>query len=129
MKITKGTYEFGEFAQGNRDSNQTWVYRMYLKNDNGESPITLNVDGFQTIVRIYATGVVSSDNSIDVVFDSYAPENMTPLGFKKGDILFTLNYSNGLTNAEWKTMQPNLEENKGGAKFVKISDSDALNKF
>jgi len=128
MKISKGTYEFSEFAQGNGGSNQTWVYRVYIKNDGGNGPITFNMDGFQTMVRVYATGVASGD-SVDVVFDSFAPENTSLMDFKKGDILFTLTYSNGLTIVHWGKLQPILNKNKDGAEFVKISNSDALDKF
>lgn len=119
-KITKGAYEFGEFASGNGRSNQTWVYKLNIKNEGGVGDIALTVDGFQTMTNIYAKGVTSSQGSLDVVFDSYGQDNMfTP--YKKGDVLFTLEPTYDGLSIEWKKMQPNLQQNVSGVFFSKSS--------
>ena len=118
--ITKGTYQFSEFSRAANNELQTWTYVLNIKNEGLVGPIGVSVDGVQTMTLIYANGVGSKD-SLDVVFDSYGPDNMfTP--YKKGDVLFTIKPAYGGPSIEWKKMQPVLEQNKEGKHFIKTSN-------
>lgn len=118
-EITPGTYEFSEGAIGNPGSNQTVVYTLTLSPEHDSFPIQLAVDGFQTMQRLHAVGV-HNDETVSVVFDSYAPENMNK-PYTKGDVLFTLRPLDATTlKVDWKTMQPLLENtDKNNSVFLK----------
>jgi hypothetical protein len=118
--ISRGTYQFSEFSRGSNNELQTWAYVVNIKSDDVVGPVSISVDGFQTLTRIYANGVGSKD-SLEMVFDSYGPDNMfTP--YKKGDVLFTLKTGYGGPSVEWKKMQPVLGKNKEGQHFIKTSN-------
>ncbi len=117
--IKKGEYQFGE-SIGSGSSEQSWNYKLNIKNNGGIGEITLNVDGFQTKTRIRAKGVVSQ-KSIDAVFDSYGPDNMfTP--YTKGDVLFTLTPTKDGLALKWKKMQSMLPLNQTGGYLINLSD-------
>lgn len=113
----EGDYEFGEFIPSNPGSNQSWVYNLSIKDAEGEGFIVLSVDGFQSMTRINAIGKKSGD-SVDVVFDSYGPQN-TSSPFKKGDVLFSLTPGSGGLLIKWNKMNPMLPANKEGSIFMK----------
>ena len=119
-KISKGVYGYEEFARGDPGSNQTWDYDLNISTNGGVGPISLSIDGFQTLTRINAYGIIK-EGSLQVVFDSYGTENTQEYAkFKKGDILFTLKPRHEGTSIEWKAMQPMLNWNKKGAIFRKF---------
>ena len=118
VKIIKGIYEFSEFTTSPLGSNQTWVYKLNIKQDGGLGLNSLNIDGFQQLTFFYVNGVASGEN-LDIVFDSYGEGNMGTL-YKKGDVLFTLKPRVIGLGVEWKKMSPNLDSSKGGAVFKKV---------
>ncbi len=119
-KILKGTYDFGESTNAAGFAPQIWQYTLNIKNDGGVGPITLNVDGHMMLTRINAHGVLGKEGEIDIVFDSYGPENMYN-EYKKGDVLFSLSPSRTNPVIHWKRMLPQLDSSIEGSTFVKIS--------
>ena len=116
-----GVYEYVEFAEG-IGSNQTWVYTLEIYKDQEELKTNLNIDGWQTLTRIQATAQ-EHNGSLDIVFDSYAPENATLRGLQKGDLLFSLKrLSDSEYEILWGEMESNLFE-PGRATFTKQSSS------
>ena len=112
-----GVYKYSEFAQG-IGSNQTWVYEIDIKEENGALKVSLAIDGFQTLTRIQATAQ-EHNGSLDIVFDSYAPENATLRGLQKGDLLFSLRkVSDNEYEILWGQLQSNLLDS-GQATFEK----------
>lgn len=101
-----GAYEFVEINPATPPTGvaQTWSYNLSIRKD---GKIDLNVDGFQEMLRINATAKVS-DNSLDVVFDSYSNPESSLIGAKKGDVLLTLTPTERGLAIDWKKMQPNM---------------------
>jgi hypothetical protein len=78
-----GGYEFYEFASPNINMN----YTVNIYEDDGKYYADIIIDGFQTMARLKA--IVQGDSkSIDLIFDSYLPENVQEI-YKKGCILLT----------------------------------------
>lgn len=119
----KGSYRFEEVAESAVGSNQAWIYDLQFSEES-DGKIDLSIDGFQTMVRIHALGS-QSQGSLDVVFESYAPGNMSTL-FKKGDVLFTLMPTSEGLVIEWKTMRPMLEKNRAGSTFYKVANESEV---
>lgn len=118
VPVAKGSYGYEEATQGGSESDtQAWEYKLDIGTEGGEGPITLTINGFQTMTNIHATGVLS-EGSLDVVFDSYGEDNLSTL-YGKGDVLFTLTPSGSGLFIQWKKMQPNLMENLRNAFFIK----------
>ncbi|MBX4198618.1 hypothetical protein KW782_04830, partial [Candidatus Parcubacteria bacterium] len=119
-----GKYEFGEVAPANPNggSVQSWQYKLLISSTNGVPRMyaELDVDGFQSLLRINATPV-DRGQALDIVFDSYRVDSMLQ-GFKKGDILFTLTPASKGLAIEWKKMQPNVDKNLNGSMFKKLSN-------
>lgn len=124
-----GTYKLSETASISNGLNQRWQfweYRLQISSSNGASRwiVTLNIDGFQTLLRINATANVRG-NALDVVFDSYGSGSMVR-NFNKGDVLFTLTpIENGLA-VEWKKMQSNVLNNTNSSIFYKMTDQASI---
>ena len=90
--LTKGQYEFSQNATQNQTEGPFifFVYSLSVPNG-GVGPIALTIDGHLTLTRISAHGVLRLDSGVDVIFDSYGPENMNGFAdLKRGDLLFTL---------------------------------------
>jgi hypothetical protein len=68
--------------------------------------------------------VCSSDLSADIILDSYGSDNQFET-YKKGDVLITVNPATdrNLMTIYWYKMQPNVEESKTGAVFVRREDA------
>lgn len=113
IKLEKGQYIFDEAVTG-----MGWVYELNIKNDGGLGLNRLNVDGHMTLLRMYVNGSKNEDGSIDMILDSYGPDNITE-PYKKYDILFTLRPSEKGFLIEWKKMLPNLDPSKDNAVFIK----------
>jgi len=116
--IGYGNYQFEEFAQPNQD----WMYNFSIIEaaDGHGIPATLNIDGFQTQIRI--VGHMGGNNgNTEFIFDSYGPDNTTGQQFKKGDILFLFTpVINDDLSIQWEKLQPNLKTSRGGAIFKKV---------
>jgi len=118
--IWEGSYNFTEISPATPPTGvaQTWSYNLSISSADGKWHVVLNVDGFQTLLRINATAN-NVGNSLDVVFDSYASSDSMQRGFKKGDVLFTLTPVQKGLAIEWKKMQPNLPKSLNDSFFEK----------
>ncbi|MEX0930234.1 MAG: DUF5991 domain-containing protein [Candidatus Paceibacterota bacterium] len=114
-----GSYSFSEVADGGPGSVQSWTYELTVVEVAGEWQAQLSIDGFQTLTRINATAIVSQ-NSMDVVFDSFAPENGNLRNLVQGDVLFTLHPTSEGLRIEWKKLQPNREKSLNTSVFEKV---------
>ncbi len=102
-----GIYKYSESAPTNIGSNQTWAYELKIYKENGQLKAQLNIDGFQTLVRIQAVAREQNKN-LDIILDSYRPENIYQ-PYQKGDLLFTLQkISKEKYKIAWNKLQPNL---------------------
>lgn len=110
-----GTYTYEEFIPPNISMNLNLVI--------ASSTATLSVDGYMTEIRFNATTREENGN-LAVVFDSYRSDNGT-LGFTKGDVLFTLNKSDGKYIATWGKFKSNYDNQKTG-EFKKTAQSDVI---
>lgn len=116
LKLLKGQYNFEEAVTG-----MGWRYELNIKNDGGVGLNRLNVDGHMTLLRMYVNGNKNKDGSIDMILDSYGPDNMSE-PYKKYDILFTLIPTEKGFLIVWKKMQPNLDSSKDGSMFTRYLD-------
>ncbi|MEK7562308.1 MAG: DUF5991 domain-containing protein [Patescibacteria group bacterium] len=104
----EGYYQLEQFAP----PDEVWEYSLFISSNGGKWKLRLDVDGYQTMVRINATAN-NIGNSLDVVFDSYNTDSedidfMVPKLWKKGDVLFTLTPVQSGIAVEWKKMESNL---------------------
>jgi len=119
-----GKYEFGEVVPANLGggSVQSWQYNLSISSSNGASRwiVGFDVDGFQTLLRVNATAN-NVGKSLDIVFDSYDSPDSMQLGYKKGDVLFTLTPATTGLLIQWKKMQPNIQASLNGSVFTRVS--------
>lgn len=117
----EGKYTFDEFSPPVVEdaSNIVWSYTIEIyEKDNGLFA-NIKVDGFQKTERIHAK-IFEESNKINIVFDSYLPENMFGL-YKEGDILLSLEKSDSSIITIWGEMKPAILENiASGIYFKKI---------
>lgn len=112
------TYEFFEFLPPNQN-------RLYKLIDLGDGKYELNIDGFQTMLRMKAHSEGAGHDSSKMVFDSYIEDTSFPKIYKKGDVLFTYSFGDTLDILivlEWKELQPLNLKNKFGTEFKKYKD-------
>ncbi|MBI2642509.1 MAG: hypothetical protein HYW97_01570 [Candidatus Wildermuthbacteria bacterium] len=109
-----GVYEYSEFAP----PNQTWVYTLKIYKEDSIRKANLDIDGFQTLTRLQAVAK-EQDGKLDIIFDSYRPENIGE-PYQKGDLLFSLKKVSGDEyQILWNKMRSNLLE-PGDAKFKEV---------
>lgn len=117
----EGTYEFTEVAPGLPNSGQPNMVENYvlsILSGDGRWYLGLNVDGFQSLIRIVATAN-NVGKSLDVVFDSY--NSLQKGGLKGGDVMFTLTPTPAGLAIQWKKMQPNFSNTDvSNSFFVKM---------
>ena len=114
-----GEYHYSEFTP----PNQTWVYKLTVSQ---EGNALLDVDGFQTLVRIQAS-VKENNGRLEIVFDNYGPEN-TYARYQKGDLLFSLGKSSDSKyKILWDKLKSNLLTPPVDAVFTKISTVTSKN--
>ena len=112
-----GTYEYSEFGPSNSGSNQTWVYQLIILSDEGQLGISLNIDGFQTLVRIMANAI-ERDGKLDIVFEDYGSDNLFPQ-YEKGEALLSLEkVTEEKYKILWGAMASYLQD-PGDAQFLK----------
>jgi len=104
----EGHYQLYQFAP----PDEGWEYNLFILSNEGKRKLQLDVDGYQTMIRINATAN-NVGNSLDIVFDSYNTESedidsIAPKLWKKGDVLFTLTPVQSGLAVEWKKMESNL---------------------
>ena len=110
-----GDYSFTEY----NEPNQTWVYKLKIYNDNDKYYADINVDGFQTMVRL-RTEVIKDDTGLKFSFDKVLDEHATG-NYSTGDILFKLYKKGNYIYTKWEKMQPMLSNNKDdGVYFIPV---------
>ena len=119
-KSWAGSYDFYEFTP----PHANWVYDVRVYEEGGYYYADVNIDGFQTMTRLKAK-VQGNSKSIDLVFDSYLPNNMFEL-YKKGDILFTLKKEGNMILTYWGKLEAMLSDNQKSGKvyFIKKHKPD-----
>ncbi|MBI2409970.1 hypothetical protein HYV30_02935 [Candidatus Kaiserbacteria bacterium] len=101
-----GTYTFYEFAEPNR----AWTYDLSVKQEGSAIVADLDIDGFQTIIRIRAKPVINANGDLDLIFDSYRPEHSLTR-YAIGDLLFTLSKLDtaGKYSVRWGKLKANIK--------------------
>lgn len=116
-----GIYEYSEFAP----PNQAWVYTLKIYKEDNIRKANLDIDGFQTLTHLQAVAE-EHDGNLDIIFDSYRPENIGEL-YQKGDLLFSLkNISDDEYQILWNKIKSNLLES-ADARFKKVSKEETAN--
>ncbi len=110
-----GDYSFNEYAP----PDQNMFYSIYIFKEGIYHYAEIYIDGFQTMLRLKAR-VIENGDGIDLLFDSYLPDNLFDI-YEKGDHLLSLERSGSKLLTYWALIEPMLSENKaaGGAYFEK----------
>jgi hypothetical protein len=119
--VMGGIWKFGEVSKEpnvNGITHPVWEYTLSIDTTD-ETKGTLSIDGYQTLVRLNVA-VEKLNDSANIIFDSYATDNIGEI-YKQGDVLITVSpeSNKNLMSIYWYKMQPNLEESKTEAIFVK----------
>ncbi|MCL2638148.1 MAG: DUF5991 domain-containing protein [Oscillospiraceae bacterium] len=85
-----GSYSLTEFIEG-IGSPIMMSYEITIYEEDEKYFADIIINGFQTMSRIKAT-VDGNEESIDLIFDSYLPDNMFEI-FEKGDLLLSFSRS------------------------------------
>jgi len=81
----------------------------------------ISIDGWQTLRRLKAR-VEGDNDSIQLIFDSYLPDNDFEL-FSTGDVLLTLTKRGSKIITKWGKIKPIVRENeKEGVYFNKVQE-------
>ena len=104
-----GTYTYGESIPPNIIMSLNLVVNSSIA--------TLNVDGYMTEISLNAT-TREENGGLAIVFDKYTSGNIpytdNKVGFRKGDVLFTINRDNGGYIATWGKIKSNYIDKKTG---------------
>ncbi len=110
-----GSYTFSEYAPP--DQNMFYTISIYKEDNKYFSK--LNIDGFQTIVRLQAK-VSGDEKSIKLLFEKYLPDNQFE-PYDKGDILLSFEKRESSIYTSWEKIKPMLESNYESSKvYFKI---------
>lgn len=110
-----GNYIFSEYAP----PDQNMFYTISIYKENNEYYSKINIDGFQTIVRLQAK-VSGDEKTIELLFASYLPDNQFE-PYDEGDILLSLEKRDSDIYTLWGKIQPMIESNKKSGKvYFKI---------
>ena len=110
-------YAFNEVLEGQSHIGKSYVLNIYQKDEKYWADIS--IDGWQTLRRLKAH-VEGDNDSIQLIFDSYLPDNDFEL-FSTGDVLLTLTKRESKIITKWGEIKPIVRENeKDGVYFNKI---------
>ena len=109
-----GEYIFDESAP----PDQVWHYDINISNVDGSYYAEIDIDGFQTEVRIKAL-VSGTRNLIDLIFNENLPDNDFPR-FNVGDKLLSFNRNDTDILTYWGALQPNIIDNQATGKVYFI---------
>lgn len=104
----------------NGATSPVWEYTLSIDMED-ETKGTLHIDGYQTIARLNVR-IEKLNDSANIILGSYGKDNQFET-YKKGDLLITVSpdIDRNLMTIDWYKMQPNVEESKFNAIFVKTS--------
>ena len=113
-----GDYEFYEFCPPN--INMKYDIKVYK--DNGNYYAKINIDGFQTNVRLQAK-VSGNEKSIKLIQDKYLQDNQFKV-YNEEDSLLSFEKRNSEIYTIWGKIEPILPENKalGKVYFTKVKE-------
>jgi len=128
--VMGGIWGFEEVSKEpgiNGVSSPVWEYTLSIDTED-DTKGTLYIDGYQTITRLNVT-IKKLNDSANVILDSYGNGNQFEI-YKKGDVLITVSpdFDRNMMSIDWYKMQPNLEESKKGAFFVRQEDASVNKK-
>ncbi len=106
-------YTFSEFIEPNQNME-------YFLRKLSDTEYELEVNGFQTMLKIKAYTQTKGQDSMDLIFDSYK-EKSVPDIFKKGDVLLTFTVGDSddtLIVLNWNKLKP-IDLNNKTAIFIK----------
>ena len=99
-------------------------YELEIFREENHYYANLSIDGVQTMTRLKA--VVEGDStSIDIVFDSYLPENLYG-AYKQGDTLLTFREEQDRIVTDWGELQPILKDNGEPGRVYFVKDRDGI---
>jgi len=105
LQTWEGTLKYSEFVPP--DQNMFYTIRIHKENNEYYGDISIN--GFQTKQRI-RTKVVGDKAAINLVFETYLPDNMLET-YGEGDILLKLERKDSKVYTTWFCLKPILLEN------------------
>ncbi len=118
-----GKYEFEEVSDIHSDirPNPSWVYTISIYKENSDYYANIDVDGFQTIVRLKSR-VKGDKDLISLVFETYLPDSISE-SYKVNDVLLRLERADSEIITYWSKLKPNLSENEETGKiyFKKVN--------
>jgi hypothetical protein len=111
-----GKYEFGEVSDIHSDirPNPSWVYTISIYKEKSDYYANIDVDGFQTIVRLKSR-VKGAKDLISLVFETYLPDNISE-SYKINDVLLRLEKVDSEIITYWSKLKPNLSEDEEAGK-------------
>jgi len=101
--------------------NYFMAYGICIYKEDKQYYAHIIMDGCQTMAR-WKTMVQGDDKSINLIFDSYLPDNLYEI-YEKGDILFTLKKSGDDIFTYWGEYYPALLENQESGKVYFVKDN------
>lgn len=118
-----GKYEFEEVSDIHSDirPNPSWVYAISIYKENSDYYANIDVDGFQTIVRLKSR-IKGDKDLISLVFETYLPDNIS-VSYEINDVLLRLEKVDSEIITYWSELKPNLSENEEAGKiyFKKVN--------
>ncbi|MCK9478436.1 MAG: DUF5991 domain-containing protein [Firmicutes bacterium] len=109
-----GVYSFAEFVP----PDQNMFYRFAIKKDVDADCFCaiIHIDGFQTLTRTKAK-VLGDQRKIELVFDSYLPENIF-YPYKEGDVLLSLEKSGEKLITHWGMVKSIICDNPKTGEYL-----------
>ena len=96
-------------------------YSLTLKSDKEGYRVDIDIDGFQTMERIQANGLMK-DKVLEIQFQRLRPGH-AGVEYKQGDLLLRLVDLNGKITTEWGAIKPVLDGNKKPGVYFKKANT------
>ncbi len=97
---------------------------MNVTPDGNQYTLDIDIDGYQTMERIRAVGKVEGQ-SLRIFFQSIRQDHIERKKYLRGDVLLELSKVNGRVLTKWRSIEPELEQNKkDGVYFERSSSMD-----
>ena len=114
----EGKYEFFEHA----DPDINMEYTISVCKESESYFANISIDGFQTAIRAKSK-VIGNQDSIDLIFEVYLPDNMNER-FEKDDVILNLKRVDSKISTYWGKLTPVLYENMDSGKiyFEKVEE-------
>jgi len=118
----EGNYSFFEsWPSLNEGINHFMSYSICIYEEDGKYCADMTIDGWMTLAR-YKALIQGDSQSIELIFDSYLPENMSVL-YDKGDVILTFKKNENEILTYWGEYYPTLIENQESGKVYFVKDN------